>query len=246
MTFFDCNCCFGEMASPPFRYSIDAEELIREMDHCGIAKSLVYHAGMRFSSPITWNNAILTQLKDNDDRLFPSWTILPYQTGEMPEPKTLIASMKSCGIRVLRAFPQEHHYCLDALTFGDLFEMLIQYKIPLLVKENILKLKGLLQDFPELIVVALNQGPHSFERYLRPLLDKYPNLHLDTSLYIIDGNLEEFCERYNFTRLLFGSGYPDNCYGGSLLHLLHANLAENAKKAIASGNLEGLLREVRL
>ncbi len=244
IVFFDCNCSFGTIPRPAFQYARCASELLEEMDFCGISKGLVYHAGMRFSSPVIWNNGLLKQIK-HEPRLIPTWAILPPQTGEMVNPQELFAEMKACGIQALRAFPQEHRYCLDKLTFGSLFEVLIQYKIPLFAKENILKLKDLLADFPDLTVVAMNQGPHSFERYLRPLLDAYPNLYVDTSYFITDGGIEEFCERYGPGRLLFGSGYPDNCRGGAVLHLLHADISEEAKKAIASDNLERLLNEAR-
>ena len=245
MEFFDCNRSYGVLARPPFRYARNAVELVNEMDFCGISKALVYHAGMRFGSPVVWNKELLEQIK-HEARLIPSWTILPPQTEGIAKPRELLTDMKSSGVRVIRAFPQEHNYCLDGLTFGDLFETLIQHRIPFVVKENILKVKELLRDFPALTIVVVNQGPHSIERYLRPLLDAYPNLYVDSSHYIIDGNIEEFCRRYGPGRLLFGSGYPDNCQGGALLQLLHADIGEKAKRAIAGENLERLLREVRL
>ena len=150
--------------------------------------------------------------------------------------------MRGHGIRALRAFPQEHHYSLDWLTFGELFKMLAERRIPLFAKENLLLLKELLEDSPALTVVAVNQGPHSLERYLRPLLDRYPNLYVDTAYYMVEGLIEEFCERYGPDRLLFGSGFPDNCSGAALLRLAQADIGEAARSAIAGENLERLLR----
>ena len=95
-------------------------------------------------------------------------------------------------------------------------------------------------------VVAVNQGPHSFERYLRPLLDRFQNFHLETSGLLVEGLIEEFCVRYGPDRLLFGSGYPDNCRGGALMRLAQAEVADADKAAIAGGNLDRLLNQVRL
>lgn len=101
-------------------------------------------------------------------------------------------------------------------------------------------------ECPELIIVAMNVGPHSLERYLRPLLDDFPTLYIETSHYLVEGLIEEFVARYGPERLLFGSGFPDVCTGAAMLRLAQADIAEDAKVAIAGGNLARLLAEVRL
>jgi predicted TIM-barrel fold metal-dependent hydrolase len=93
--------------------------------------------------------------------------------------------------------------------------------------------------------VAVNQGPHSLERYLRPMIQTYPNLYVETSYYIIEGAIEEFCARYGPERMLFGTAFPDNCSGGAVLQLLHADIPDAAKQAIAAGNLQRLIEEAR-
>ena len=116
-----------------------------------------------------------------------------------------------------------------------------RYRVPLFAKENLFQLKELLEDCPGLIVVAVNQGPHSLDRHLRPLMDAFPNLHVDTSYMLVEGLIEELCERYGPERLLFGSAFPDNCSGGALLRLARADIGNEAKTLIAGGNLVGLL-----
>lgn len=242
MRFFDCNCSFGQNARPAFRYARDAGELLQEMDFCGIDQALVYPAGARFGSPSDWNTRLLEDIR-RTPRLSPTCTILPSQTDEMMQPEDLLTHLRGKGIRALRAFPQEHRYRVDKRTFGDLCELLTERRIPLFVKENLLALGELLKDFPDLTVVAVNQGPHSLERYLRPMIEAYPNLHIETSYYIIEGAIEEFCARYGAERILFGTGFPDNCRGGAVLQLLHADIPESARQAIAADNLRRLLGE---
>jgi len=245
MRFFDCNCSFGKGPLPAFKYARDAAELADEMDFCGIDRALVYAAGMRFGSPTTWNSLVVAEAK-RYPALEPTWAILPPQTGEMPYGPELLDTMKANGVRALRAFPDEHRYRLDRRTFADVFDALIEKRIPLFVKQNLVAIGDLLAEVPDLVVVAVNQGPHSLERYLRPLIESYPNLYVDTSYYIVDGLIEEFCERYGPERLLFGSAYPDNCSGAALLRLIQADIDAQGKSAIAGGNLERLLGEVRL
>ena len=245
MNFFDCNCSFGNTRRPPFRYARDAGELLEEMRFCGIDRALVRHANMRFGSPAVWNHELLAAVK-GDPNLEPTWAIMPSQTGEQPKTEEFIRLMKASGVRALWAFPDEHRYRLDGRTFGELIEVLSERCIPLFIKTNLVAIGDLLKDFPKLTAVAANQGPPSLERYLRPLLETYPNLHVETSYYAIEGLIEESRELYGPHRLLFGSGFPDNCSGAALLRLARADIDDEAKAAIASGNLERLLGEARL
>ena len=143
MEFFDCNCSFGKNMLPAFRYAADAEELIQEMDFCGIHRALVYHTNMRFGSPTVWNPRLVDAVV-GQERLEGSWAILPPQTAELPQPEQFIEQMQANGIRAVRAFPQEHRYFLNKDTFGALFELFTRRRIPLFAKESLVRLNELL------------------------------------------------------------------------------------------------------
>jgi predicted TIM-barrel fold metal-dependent hydrolase len=244
MEFFDCNCSIGKPPIPTFRTAETTSDLLEEMNRCGIRQALVTHASMRFDTPLVGNPKVVASVQGYPS-LQPTWAILPEQTGEQPKPEAFLKEMKANGVKALWAFPNEHHYSLDGLTFGPLFELLQEKRIPLFVKLDLIRLRPLLVDFPRLITIVVNQGPHSLERYLRPLFDRYANLYLDSSYYIVDGLIEEFCQRYGAQRLLFGSAFPDNCIGGSFLRLLHADIPQNDKEAVAGENLAALLEEAK-
>ncbi|NMB10953.1 MAG: amidohydrolase family protein [Firmicutes bacterium] len=245
MEIFDCNCSIGSGPIPAWRYARNVAELREELDFCGIDRALVHHANMRFSSPQAWNVRFSEQVQ-RYAWIEPVWAIMPSQTGEQQKPELFIKAMKGAGVRTLWAFPKEHKYALNRSTFGSLFDSLSERNIPLFVKDDLFSIGNLLAEFPRLIVVAVNQGPGSLERMLRPLLDEYPNLYLETSTYIIDGLIEEFCERHGCERLLFGSGFPNNCSGSALLRLTQAEIDPASKQAIAAGNLKRLLEGVQL
>jgi predicted TIM-barrel fold metal-dependent hydrolase len=78
------------------------------------------------------------------------------------------------------------------------------------------------------------------------LVEKYQHLLFDTSGYLVDSGIEEFCRRYSAKRLVFGSGYPDNSSGAAMLHLAHAELSVADRQAIAADNLNRLLAEAIL
>jgi uncharacterized protein len=240
MKLLDGNCSYGRNPRPPHRFAATPEDLIEQMDYCGIEAALVFHTNQRFASPATGNRMVVDETR-HQPRLLPTWAILPDSCGELPPAEDLLEQMKLQNIRALWAFPQEHRYRLDGDTFPELFRLITRHRIPLLAKENLFHLKELLRDCPDLIVVAMNQGPHGLDRHLRPLLDAFPNLYVDTSYMITAGMLEGLCDRYGPDRLIFGTAYPDNCAGGALACLLHADIGEEAKRLIAAGNLERLL-----
>lgn len=245
LSWFDCNCSYGRIARPALRPAQTVAELLAELDWCGVDRALVYHAGVRAASPTTWNPVVADELR-GQERLAPAWALLPAATYESPPPDQLLQAMRQADVRALWAFPQEHRYRLDRATFRELFPVMERARIPLFAKQNLIPLKELLLECPDLIVVAMNQGPHSVERYLRPLLDEFPNLYLETSGLLVDGLIEEFCERYGPQRLLFGSGFPDQCLGGAFLRLAQADIGAEARAAVAGGNLQRLLKEVRI
>ena len=238
----DCNCSYGLAGRPPPRFAATPAELLAELDFCGVDGALVFHTNQRFNSPVKWNQQLVSDLR-GQTRLRGTWAILPESCGELPPPEAFIEGMRAQGIRALRAFPQEHRYRLDGLACPRLFKLMAQHRIPLFAKENLCALKELLSDCPDLIVVAVNQGPHSLDRHLRPLMDAFPNLRVETSGLLVEGLIEGLCERYGAERVLFGSGFPDNCNGAALLRLATADIGEDARAAIAAGNLERLLQE---
>lgn len=253
MEIFDCNACFGVFTVPPPAFAETAEELLEEMAFCGIHRALVTIAAMREESPIVGNALVVEALRDFDD-LYPSWAILPPQTGEVGSPDALVARMKEQGVRVLWAFPSEHKYLLNGTTFGSLFEVMIERRIPLFLSltENSGGLGGwalvdaVLRDFPRLRLVVTDHGCWGQDRYFRPLVERYDDVYIDTARFELDGGIADFCRAYGPDRLLFGTGYPRNNMGGALLTVAHADIREKEREAILGGNLERLLGEVRL
>jgi hypothetical protein len=244
--FFDCHCSFGILPVRIFRFSRNAGELREEMEFCNIRRALVYHAAMHsFGSPLEGNDLLLQEIAGSSE-LFPTRAILPPQTGEQPEPETLLSQMKQRGIRALWAFPGDHHYLLNRETFGSLFDVLSERRVPVFVLADLVQIGELLRSFPDLTLIAASPGPVPLDRYFRPLIERYRSFHIETSCYLVGDGIESFCEKYGPGRMLFGTGYPANTMGAAMLRLATADIAEESKKAIAAGNLERLLSEALL
>ena len=245
VTFFDCNGAFGPYRTRVFRYARTADELIEEMDFANIDRTLVYHTAMRFDHPSVGNELVVAETA-GQPRLPPTWALLPSQTAEQPALRTLLRQMRRHDVRALRLFPDEHRYFLDDITWADQIAVYMERRIPLFIRASLDKIAGLLKSFPNLIVVTGSQGSNPLDRYAWPLVEKYPNLIFETSGYLVDGGIEEFCQRYSASRLIFGSGFPDNSSGAAMLALAHADISDSQRQAIAGDNLRRLLAEVIL
>jgi len=245
LKFFDCNCALGPYRTRVFRFARTANELIAEMDFSNIEKALVYHTGMRFDHPLNGNELVVRETAGHP-RLTATWALLPHQTEELPSLERMIPEMQRRGVRALWLFPEEHRYFLDEITWVHEMLVLMQRKIPLFIRASLDRIAMLLRSFPELIVVTGSQGSNPLDRYAWPLIERYPNLMFDTSGYLVDGGIEEFCRRYSASRLVFGTGYPDNAAGAAMLCLAHAEISDAERRSIAWGNLSRLLEEACL
>jgi len=245
LKFFDCNCAFGPYRTRVFRFARTAGELLQEMDFANIDRALVYHTAMRFDHPSVGNELVVSEIHGLS-RLLATWAILPSQTGEQPSLNTMLGQMHQHGVRALRLFPDDHRYFLDDITWADQMGVYMERRIPLFIRASLDRIAALLRSSPELIVVTGSQGSNPLDRYAWPLVERFPNLIFDTSSYLVDGGIEEFCTRYSAARLVFGSGFPDNAAGAAMLMLAHAEISDAERRAIASDNLCRLLQEARL
>ncbi len=245
LKFFDGNCAFGPYRTRVFRFSRTADELIEELDFSNIDRALVYHTAMRFDHPSVGNHRVVAGTAGHP-RLLATRSLLPRQTGEQPQVETLIRQMRDQQIRALWMFPDEHRYFCDELTWGDQLAVYADRRIPVFVRASLDKVAQLLRSFPNLIVVTGSQGSNPLDRYAWPLIERFPNLFFETSGYIVDAGIEEFCRRYSAERLIFGSGYPDNSSGAAMLALARAEISDAQRQAIARDNLCRLLEGAAL
>ncbi len=245
LKFFDATCALGPYRTRVFRFARTAGDLVAEMDFSNIEQALVYHTAMRFDHPSVGNELVVAETRD-EPRLWPTWTLLPSQTRELPPVETLLGQMRRHNVRALRLFPDDHRYFLDEITWQESLAQCAQRRIPLFVRASLDKIAQLLRALPDLIVVTASQGANPLDRYAWPLVERFDNLLFETSGYLVDGGIEEFCRRYSARRLIFSSGFPDNAGGAAMLALARAEISEADRRAIAWDNLTSLIEEARL
>ena len=261
MKFIDCSACIGlnsincEIVNHENYYVYEkveqaehARDLIEKMDHCGIGEAFVYHQAMVETDPTYGNSLINGEAAAYPDRLHAVWTILPPITDTQYAPEILIPEMKKFGVKALRAYPHKNRYFLDRVTIGELLDVLVEKKIPLFLspQDGWQYIFDVMKEFPALTVVITNYGLWGSDRFFFPLIRAYKNVYIDTSDYQVINGINRFYEKFGDERLLFGSNFPMDTFGGPITALLSSDLPEESIERIASGNMERIISEVRI
>lgn len=261
MKIIDCNACIGLgtvnrmivnhetlLVYEKIRQARNAEELLKDMDFCGVEQSFVYHQAMFDTDPIYGNQLIVDEAAKAPERLQATWTILPPITERFFEPEHLFKEMKRHHVRALRAYPHRNRYLLNRISMGDLLGALCEFRIPLFLSpyEEWQFIFSVLAEFPKLIVIIANYGLWGSDRFFYPLIKTYENVYIDTSDYQVLGGFQAFVNKFGSDRLLFGSNYPMDNIGGPLATLIGSGISQRDIEKIAHENIEGLLERVTL
>ncbi|OPZ25046.1 MAG: Amidohydrolase [Lentisphaerae bacterium ADurb.BinA184] len=252
LDFFDCNVALGlPMVRPATQHGAapaTASALLAAMDRAGVRRALVWHVAQHNSHPITGNQLLAAEIAGHE-RLAGCWAILPNTCGELGDLDAFFAAAYRAGVRALRAFPGINRYLLRREAVGEILDRMVAGHWPLILRVPAdvgwEQVYDLMAATPDLTLVLASMGVWGSDRLFRPLLDRYPNVCIETGGHIVDGGIEDVVARYGAGRLLFGSGFPDQYLGAMMLALAHAEIREADKRAIAGGNLDRLLAEVR-
>ena len=158
--------------------------------------------------------------------------------------------MREARVTAIRVFPESHKFLLNTVSMGVLLGAMTLGRVPLLLSvKRGMSWRGVydvLAEFPDLTCIICDHGCWGEDRLFRPLIERYPNVAIDTSQYLLDGGIEAFVTDYGARRMLYGSGFPESYFGGMMMAIKHAQIPLAAKEAIAHGNLERMIEEVQL
>jgi len=249
MRFLDCNAWLGISPVRQVAPVLTTSEFVETMRREGVDGALVWHVAQYYDGPTPGNEMLAEEIAPHPE-LTGSWAILPDADWEMPSPDELFRRMRNARIRALRAFPARHGFFLDGLYCGKTLGAIVENRVPLFLSmrrgTDYASVYSLLREFPRLRVVLCDHSEYSPDRHLLTLMRNFPNLYLDTTCFGLHGHIERFAREFGPERLLFGSGFPEIPFKTTIYEMERLDLPEDARAAIAGGNLERLLSEVRL
>jgi predicted TIM-barrel fold metal-dependent hydrolase len=231
---FDVNARVGP-SGVHGELALDTAGLLKEMDRFHIREAVVSHWTAEEYDAETGND---TLARDLNERFIPAWAALPEAAFI-----AALARRRPAAVRLTPGIAQ-HNFATAPWCAGELMEYLQDEKVVTLISRNDIEWSGiaaLLEHFPSLVLVLLDVG-YRADRYLFPLLDRFPLLHFDSATYLAHLQLETFVQRRGPDRLLFGSRLPLYTPASALGVLASARISDAQRHAIAGGNLRRLLR----
>ena len=250
--FFDSNVYIGSpMLAGAFKPVETGDKLIKAMDEAGVEKSMVWHISQHNSSPVYGNQLLINEIKGKE-RLVGTWTVIPPQTGEVIQ-DGFFQKMKENNVFGLRAFPKFQRFSINRVSMGPFLDEVSERKIPFFlslskgVDGDWDKIYSIMSDFPYLTCVVSDLGSWSPLRNILPLMDKYPNFYVETSMLSLhEGNMEFVVKKNGSKNLLFGTGFPETYMESNTLQLIHSEISDEDKKNIATLYLERIISGVKL
>jgi len=246
--FFDAHCWIGRSNNLlPVSLSTP-DQILEQMNHCGIEKALVSHTLSRYYHPLIGNEQLLQEIV-GIDRLQGCFVFLPPYTKEMNSVDQYIENMLTKGIRVVRLFPRLHHFSLDEWSSGSLLKKFEERRIPLFIWGREIEwntLYSICKRYPRLPIVLEQTDEEAYwnGRYLFPILEKCENLFLEVANCVLYLEIDEIVKRFGAERLIFGSYLPVDDPNASLMLITEGDFSSEEKEQIAHKNLEKLIEGV--
>jgi predicted TIM-barrel fold metal-dependent hydrolase len=246
LSFFDCNCMIGKRADRREGEPWSLEQLLADMNTCGISGALVTHALSRDYDPAAGNQEI-SRLVTHTPILHGCWAILPPSSGEIPAPDAFLSEMLANRIDAAIAYPHAHNYSLSAWSVGPLLSALELHRMPLLIPVGQVtweEIEQLCREHVNLPVIITGLNYRQL-RFLLPLWENYRNLFVDLSWFSIHDGLAYLAERGLLQQILFGTNYPLYEPGAAVTMVTYANLKDNDRRRVAGETLREIIRGIR-
>lgn len=242
--FFDAFTRIG-----PRRYKHPAEQwrledLINELDHCSISGALVAST-LSVSYDAMYSNLELSEALKPYPHLFAIWNVIPHQTGEFSDPQHLATLMDEHQVRAITLNPLSNGWDWTAESSIPLLEWLNNNKVLTITSAEEVggwpALNRFLNMYPT-VPVLLTGANWIEQRYLLPLLEGHNNLHISFDRFQINEGIEYLYKKGLVDQLVFASDTPTMSAGAHRCYVDYADLPEDARAKVASGNLIRLLK----
>ena len=248
LSFIAFDAMLGKPMIPQPGLDPGVADLLSEMRRLHIRTALVRHRYCLYVDPYEGNDMLMREIAGHPE-LVPAWAVTP--DGRVPnfDVARVVRDLLAAGAKAAWIRPSKHGFSPEPWCCGKLYEILSAAKIPLLAEYGEIpaaQIHGICSAFPELRLVLVRVPREGRNRLLYPLLEAHANLHLcaDPS-FCVHGGLQDLCDRFGPQRWVFGTTYPTAEGGAAVTGIMFAGLPDSTVLAIASGNAERLLAEVR-
>jgi len=238
MEIIDANTIFGVW--PKREMDVSIERLLTIMKENKVAKSLsVSIKGILYD--YGEGNAETLKISKNCSRVIPVATCdLRKYYGK----KGFVKKVVESGFKALRLFPDLQGWPINYEPFYDLWDEMQSFaSIPLIITAAG---SGFITALSKLsnngkVAVIINSVAYDLFAEALAVLKKHACFYLDTAFIDTPDGHEIFAREIGADRLVFGSYSPMNYFRSSFANLERANLKDEEKLLIASGNIKRML-----
>jgi hypothetical protein len=219
------------------------------MQRLNIAKAIVRNNDCLITEPYFCNDILMKNIALSDD-MIPAWFLTP--DGRNPDYSItdVIKDMLNRKVRLAWTDPLAGKYTLQSWCCEEMLDALQQHLIPLLISVkgvNLSDLHNVMTDFPRLRVILIDLPRTGRNVMIEALLKAHMKLNLCFSpSFSVHGGYKDLCSRYGEHRWIWGMGYPVSEGGAAITGLVYSGLTKQQLDAVAYGNIERLLSEVKI
>ena len=250
MKIIDAYCGVGPWATKDRISPCEPAEILAILDACGIDSALVFGNLVAYQG---WapdaNRVAVETAAASHGRFAPAFVLAPRPYRESVKPAGFADEMKKAGAKIAWLMPAHQQHGVSLWLIGDLLAMCMRKRIPLfLPADNVTpdQIHDICREFPKLRLVLANLG-YRADNWLYPLLELHPELRVCLGpSYIPPLAPDQFVRHFGPERMIFGSGLPQFAPGGLIALVMYSRLKDEDKQKILAGNIEALLKEVRL
>ena len=250
MKYIDCNASIGKWSTKDQDHPWAVEKMLIDMERCRIHGALIFSNLAKELVP-SFGNKQVVEICEQYPRLIPGWVALPDQCGDYLTVNKFVQEVVDKKIKAVKIFPKLHNYLPDDRTIGRLLDALEEAAIPLFIdrgENDELRVQidwqdvgNLCQRNPKLNII-LHCVRWQGSRKLIPLLEEFPNLHIEFSAFQANRIIEFLVEKIGSSQLLFGTEMMNKSPGAAKAFLDYAEISEENRRKIASENLIRLLK----
>ncbi len=235
-------------ASPGRREVTGVDELSAAMARTGIARALVRIAPHGLESDVELSNRKLFDACRANADLTPCAVLVPDSAGDLDPERRQVDEAIAAGAGAAWLRLEADHWTAEPWLAAPLMDALAERALPAYVEAqaaNLPTLAGIARRWPDVAILYAGVS-YREQRALIGLLNAFRSVRLVLGPnYTVHRGIEQLVERVGPTQLLFGSGFSESEPLGAAMHLIYADVPDDAKRAIGSENLRGLIEGVR-
>jgi predicted TIM-barrel fold metal-dependent hydrolase len=224
---------------------ISAENLIEEMDFCHVDKAVSMCAPDELEIDFQIANQKLIEACDNSKgRILPCPIIVPNSAKDINSEDIQVDQAIKANAAALRIRTGFDNWEIVPWISDNLFKAIASRKVPLMVSVSMNSFKEIAElahCFPEIPIIVYNATYRNM-RHILPFLDSFRNTFLSIgSSFTVHLGIKHLVQHVGAKKLVSGTGFPQAEMMSSITQLVYADISDEEKQLIGTGNMEALI-----